>query len=174
MTGRTTHGHTRGRKTTPEFRTWCAMLQRCYDENSEKYARYGGRGIIVCERWRQSFEAFLADMGPRPAGKTIDRKNNDGNYERSNCRWATATEQANNRDTTRLGWKRDNTHCPHGHPYSGENLTVLKDGSRRCKQCDRLRAREYRKRKAAQANQDGSPKHPLYIAASVRPQRWAA
>lgn len=78
------------------------MKERCTNRNHGEYERYGGRGIEVCMRWL-SFGNFLADMGERPAGTTLDRfPNNDGNYEPGNCRWATPTEQARNRRTTRL------------------------------------------------------------------------
>ncbi|HIV77292.1 MAG TPA: hypothetical protein H9899_07190 [Candidatus Sphingomonas excrementigallinarum] len=73
------------------------MIQRCTNPDHEKFRDYGGRGVKVCDRWLVSFDAFLADMGERPAGRTIDRENNDGNYEPGNCRWATASEQMLNR-----------------------------------------------------------------------------
>jgi hypothetical protein len=78
------------------YTSWCKMLTRCTNPNDVAYARYGGRGIAVCERWLR-FENFLADMGERPPGTTIDRKENDGNYEPSNCRWADRATQNRNR-----------------------------------------------------------------------------
>lgn len=85
------HGHTIGGN-SPTYESWRGMIDRCQSPSHEAYARYGGRGIKVCERWLD-FANFLADMGARPAGLELDRKNNDGNYELSNCRWATRIEQ---------------------------------------------------------------------------------
>ena len=83
-----------------EYITWCSMIERCSNHNNKSYKYYGGRGIIVCDRWRHSFENFYEDMGDRPEGMTIDREDNDGNYEPSNCRWATIEEQCYNKRTT--------------------------------------------------------------------------
>jgi hypothetical protein len=96
------HGHTRNGRPTPEYTCWQNMWARCRNPKNPKYADYGGRGIKVCDRWRD-YAAFLADMGPQPPplgwglSWSVDRIDNDGNYEPGNCRWATPRDQRHNR-----------------------------------------------------------------------------
>lgn len=96
---------------SPTYFTWKGMIQRCTNLKDPSYQRYGGAGIKVCQRWLL-FENFLSDMGERPEGTTLDRKNSKGNYEPSNCRWATQAEQATN--------KRSNKR----YEFQGERLTI--------------------------------------------------
>ena len=91
------HGHCANGTRTPTWRSWISMIKRCTDKTNVSYARYGGAGIKICERWI-FFEHFLKDMGNRPEGKTLDRfPNKSGNYEKSNCRWADKHAQSTNK-----------------------------------------------------------------------------
>lgn len=111
MRPREHHGYgKRGSPGYPTYRIWQLMIQRCHNSKNTGYCRYGNRGIAVCKEWRSSFLAFLRDMGPRPSPRhSIDRINNDGDYCKDNCQWATASQQSRNtRRTIRM---------PHDVPY---------------------------------------------------------
>lgn len=90
------HGLTR----TATHRSWLSMRQRCLNPNCKAYDRYGGRGISICDRWKDSFENFIADMGLRPLGSSLERRDNAKGYDPDNCRWATPVEQVRNRRST--------------------------------------------------------------------------
>jgi hypothetical protein len=103
-----THGHFH----RSEYAIWNSMVGRCHRPKDSNFHRYGARGIEVCERWRKSFENFFADMGPRPSPThSVERRDNDGDYEPNNCRWATPKEQGRNRRNNRR------------HDYQGLSLT---------------------------------------------------
>jgi hypothetical protein len=104
------HGHAFVGKKTKTYICWESMHRRCNSPSDRSYHRYGGRGIKVCPSWRR-FENFLADMGERPIGKSLDRIDNNLGYSPENCRWATASEQAKNRSTTRLITHDGETMC---------------------------------------------------------------
>ena len=122
------------------FISYKSMKQRCLNPNQTVYRHYGGRGITICERWLLSFENFFADMGERPSRKySLDRIDPDGNYEPSNCRWATQKEQVANQRV-----KPEKTHCVQGHELIGENLKFYKNGQKRCGECARITAAQCR------------------------------
>jgi hypothetical protein len=92
------HGHAQKGNKSPEYWAWASMIQRCHNPNAQAYHNYGARGIKVCEEWRTSFVAFIKHMGNRPSPKhSLDRINNDGDYEPRNCKWSTKSDQAKNR-----------------------------------------------------------------------------
>lgn len=93
------HGQNKTTKVSPEYKAWSQAIQRCYNPKIRNYEDYGGRGVVVCERWLNSFENFFEDMGERPSpNHSLDRfPNNNGNYEPSNCRWATLIQQSRNK-----------------------------------------------------------------------------
>lgn len=120
------HGHASGGKTTATWRSWNAMFSRCYNAKCKDYSNYGGRGIAVCTRWtgEKGFENFLADVGEKPSGKTLDRRNNDGVYEPGNCRWATQSEQNRNSSLAKLTMLRvQEIHGRHEHGESKASIS---------------------------------------------------
>jgi len=92
---------THGKSSTKSWRIWQAMKNRCYNKNTAQYSNYGGRGIAICKEWRESFESFFRDVGDCPEGKSIDRIDNDGNYEPNNVKWSSSKEQCQNKSNNR-------------------------------------------------------------------------
>lgn len=95
------HGHSSRKLHSPTYVSWKGMIQRCLNPNNPGYYNYGGRGLTVCKRWLD-YQGFLEDMGEKPPGLTIERKDNNGNYEVGNCRWATRAEQTRNTRSNRM------------------------------------------------------------------------
>lgn len=127
------HGHKRRGKASDEYKIWVSMKQRCENANNTSYMDYGGRGIRICDEWNESFEQFYKDMGPRPSKKhSIERIDVNGNYDPSNCKWATSVEQIRNqrtRSNSKTGYKgvnlvkrRDKYHARIG--INGKNISL--------------------------------------------------
>lgn len=122
-----THGYASLK--TKTYNAWLNMRSRCSNESGPGWKNYGGRGITYCSAW-EDFANFLHDMGESPIGLSLDRIDNDGNYEKDNCRWATRLEQVHNRRKTSI--------CPNGHIYTPENTGTWSNGVRFCKICRRV------------------------------------
>lgn len=140
----TKHGGARRSGRAPEYGVWHKMIQRCHNERSPDFHRYGGRGITVSEAWR-SYPNFISDMGPRPSpAHTIERLDNDDGYSASNCVWATRDVQARNRRP-----RQRPLVCHAGHDMAGDNAYLRPDGKRGCRACRRENMRAYHERRKA-------------------------
>jgi hypothetical protein len=128
-----------GLRRLPEYEVWKSMRQRCLNVRNRDYPDYGGRGISVSAEW-SDFLVFYQDMGPRPDGYLLDRRNNDEGYSKANCRWVTALESVKNR--------RPITHCKRkGHALTPENTKLHANGFRQCLTCWRAYHRDWMRQK---------------------------
>lgn len=125
----TRHGHGNG---SPEYRSWLSAIKRCHNPKTQGFEHYGGRGIAVCDQWREDFSSFLAYMGKRPDGHTLERKNVNLGYQPGNCCWATPKEQSQN--------KRTNRHVRIG----GDVLTIRQASDKYNLPYDEMRSRLYK------------------------------
>ena len=125
-TGAIVHGHASAGRKSPTYSSWRSMIGRCYNRAYDSYEFYGGKGVVVCDEWKGCFEAFLRDMGERPAGTTIDRLDSSGDYEPSNCRWATAEQQAHNRGD----YKTNKSGARNVHWRKNRWIVVIKKGGK--------------------------------------------
>lgn len=156
-----TKQRTHGMSGTRPYRVWRSMLDRCHNERDYHFKWYGARGISVCHRWRfgedgkPAFLCWRDDMGPKPTPKhTLERVNNNGNYEPSNCIWATMSEQARNQRPPTPKPHVPRSHCRHGHAMAGDNVYIIpKRGTPTCRTCalERLRASKERRKRALTA-----------------------
>lgn len=129
----TKHGHTRGASPTPEYRSYSRMKRRCLNVRDIRYPTYGGAGIKVCDRWLDSFDKFLADMGPMPAPDySIERIDNSGHYAPENCKWASRSEQGRNKRNNRFVLHEgEKVWLPRYAELMGVNYTTLRNRMRR-------------------------------------------
>lgn len=127
LTAHNKHDHSNSlenKAASPTYKTWHSMIQRCINPNNDYYKRYGGRGIKVCKRWTL-FENFLEDMGERPKGLTIERVDNNGDYCKSNCKWATGKEQARNKkDTSYVIYNNNKMSILDAYELSGSTVEI--------------------------------------------------
>ena len=150
------------------FQCWSSMKQRCLNEKSQSYKSYGGRGIGICEKWINSFFEFVLDMGEKPEGMSLDRIDNNGDYEPSNCRWATPKQQANNRNANVVvEWNGESKTLTEWATFLGVNCVTFLDRYRRgMRGADLLNPGTLTQRKKKSTNKSG------FVGASRYRDKW--